>query len=244
MVRALAVLCIASVACGDDVGSSTDGGGGEGGGAMVVASGDVRRAMPGARFEDLGPVEGATVCVHERPDVACATSTATGAFELRFVPALSEVALAFVAAGYQSALVPVVTDERPLRLVLAMEPADAIAARNAAAGAAADPESGSIGFVAVEAAGVPDVSVTAVPAGDGPYYVGADHAVDPSLDATSERGFGFVLGLAPGITRLRFAHPTLACDMPLLGWPSTDGTVRAPVAAAHETAVAVLCGPM
>lgn len=240
MVRFLAWLALAAAGCGDD-GSPSDV---RDAGPTVIASGEVRRAMRAERFEDLGPVEGATVCVHGI-DAACATTNAAGAYELAGLPAGAEVALSFSAEGYQSALLPLVTDDRPIRPSIALEPADAIAARDAAAGATTGSGQGSIGFIVFDGtAGVADVSVAVSPPGAGPFYVDADYAVDPTASSTSARGFGFVLGLAAGTAELRFSHPTLACDVPVLGWPGPAGAVRAPVIGGFETSVGVICQPM
>ena len=244
LVRFLPPLCLGlafSIACGDDDASPATDAGRSG----IVVLGEVRRAMAGARFEDLGPIEGATVCAYTQPDLPCATTNAVGEFELSGLAPRSEAAITVTATGHRSAVLPFVTDERPVRPSLALEPVEVVDARDASTGASPAPGTGSVGFVAVGASGgLAGVSVTVTPAGAGPYYVDADRSLDTGLTATSERGFGFVLGLPPGVADLRFSHTSFACDVPALGWPDGSNGVRAPVVAGHETAVAIVCEPL
>lgn len=243
MTRWLLPLALSAIACGG--GAEGDGGtASDGGGATLVASGRVVRAMEGARFEDLLAVEGATVCLEGRED-ACVTTAVDGAYRIEGVPARSEVAFAVEHGAHQGALVPLVTDDRPVRADVALEPAEIIAARHDSAGVSPDPNLGSLGFVALDEGLVEGVSVALEPApGAGPFYVDEGHTVDPALTETSARGFGFVIDVQPGEVRLLFSHPSRVCDSPLLGWPDDEsGAVRAPVRAGLETAVAVSCLP-
>ena len=247
-VRFLAVTLLFTMgpACGDDgVPLEPDAGSG------IIVLGEVRRAMLGARFDELGPVEGAMVCAYMRPELPCATTNAVGEFELAGLAPRSEVAITVSAAGHRSAVLPFVTDDRPVRPSLALEPLEVIDARDEAAGASPAPGTGSIGFVVAGATGgLAGVRVTATPAGEGPFYVDADHAVDTSLSATTTRGFGFVLGLPAGTVELSLEPSPdprgsgIACDVPALGWPAGPNAARAPVVPGHETAVAVVCRPL
>ncbi len=237
--RSTLTLLVLFTACGGGDGTRSDGGG-----PTVVATGHVVRAMPGARFEELEPLDGARVCLHGAAD-RCATTDADGAYRLERIPANAEVALAIEREAHQGALLPLVTDERPAVADVALEPAETIETRNAAAGATPDATLGSLGFVAVDDSALSGVSASFdPPAGAGPFYIDADRVVDPGLDATSARGFGFALDLRPGEANVHFSHSERACDAALLGWPGSEpGVVRAPVAAGLETAVVVRCTP-
>lgn len=233
-------LALSAMACGGgDGGGET---GSDGGGATLIASGRVLRAMEGARFEDLPPLEGATVCL-DGHEGACVTTGIDGAYRIEGVPARSEVAFAVERDAHQGALVPLVTDDRPVRADIALEPVEIVAARHESASVSPDPTLGALGFVALDEALVEGVSVVIEPApGAGPFYVDDGHGVDPTLTETSARGFGFVIDVQPGAVRLLFSHPSRVCDRPLLGWPGDEsGAVRAPVRAGLETAVAVSC---
>ena len=238
--RAVTLLVVSwCAACGgDDAGGAPDGGG-----VSVVATGRVVEAMAGASFEDLPPLADAEVCLHDAPEVPCATTGADGSYRLEGLPADSEVALAMRHDGHQGALVPLVIDERPPDVSVALSPQGEIDARNAAGGVTATDATGSVGLVAIDGSRVAGVSVTVdAPSVEGPVYVDSAGDPDPALGETSDRGFAFAVALPPGSAEASFSHESLSCDVPALGWPAREGgSVRFPVAAGLETTVAVSC---
>lgn len=238
--RAVLVAAVLLGACGGDDGSSS---GGDGGAGTVVATGKVVEAMEGARFEDLTPLEAAEVCLHDAAEPTCTTTAADGTYRLEGLPAFAELALAIRHDGHQGVLMPLVVDERPPVVDVALERDEDVQARNSAAGASAAAGTGSVGLLLLDGGGVAGVGVELAASGfEGPFYVDAAGDPDPGLSATSDRGFAFAVGLPPGPVEATFSHDSRVCSDPALGWPaSAGGDVRFPIGAGLETTVAVQC---
>ena len=78
--------------------------------------------------------------------------------------------------------------------------------------------------------------------GKGPVYVNDSEYPDPTLTATSSRGWGGLLNLTPGTIDIAYTLPGKSCIQPSDAWSSmTGGSVKIPVEADTLTTIGVGC---
>jgi hypothetical protein len=198
--------------------------------------------------ESDGMMAGVSVCLRDS-QVPCSTSDATGAFAID-VPAHAEIALSFMADGYEARLVALATVGRnPDDLgSITMPSAATEAARYAKAGVTGpDASTGTISVLARTPEGtrkgLEGVTVAIdPPSGHGAVYLAPEGAPDTSLTATSTNGSALIAGVSPGVVELTMGPTDVSCAPSFGGWPSNrPNSVRLPVIAGFATRLAMRC---
>ncbi|MFO0570129.1 MAG: hypothetical protein U0263_31085 [Polyangiaceae bacterium] len=233
----LALCALATTACGSD-----DGGGSGGKGDPTVDVSGVVTEL--ASTQPRPPVAGVEVCALDLPSVPCATTDATGAYSLHAVPANYQGALTFSKAGYLTGIAPGMTETEDLVADTSVAP-EALAKTFAGLAGFAWPlgERGVLGIDVLDELGNPIEGATVTPLGDGfdgPVYASAAGLPAKELTQTSSIGAAFAVFPA-GKATITVTHPSRTCTLGWRGWPSTTGTVDAPVVAGASTVVIAVC---
>ncbi|HEX4341228.1 MAG TPA: hypothetical protein VH062_35205 [Polyangiaceae bacterium] len=193
------------------------------------------------------PSVGASLCVADRPDIACAATNAAGQFAL-VLPASKELAIMVNAPGSVPQLVPILSGTRDMRnWTFATQRVETLKERFAAIDAP-DPDPGTTS-VAVYAhtpdgkGGFERLALTLAPAtGTGPFYLESNSAPSRSRRFTSTSGATLFANVAPGIVQVNIAPSGVSCVPGGAGWAAPQvNQVRAPVRAGYETRVTLRC---
>ena len=194
------------------------------------------------------PVAAAKLCVHDRADMACATTDGEGAFSLQ-IPPDQEFALELTAPDYAptiEAVTPKTKDTKNwtfgLRRLATVRPRYAVfgatypdAATGFVVARALGPQGSATGIDGVEMAIEPK-------SGAGPFFFSPNSDPDPARHATSTFATGLFANVAPGIVEVSFDPAGLTCSPAFGGWASTKpNTVRVPVVAGFETDIGQRC---
>ena len=254
-------------------GSSGRGGsGGSGGSAGTAGSGGTGGAdastgisISGLAHEwdqndpfDTPPLAGVKVCLRDHQEVACSTSAADGAWELKGVPANSEVMVTFEMTGRFSWLRPVKTGTTDIAMAPfenTMTPVSA--ASSFLPNVTIDSAKGGIVFFitgpGTRFQGVFDwmrgYTVKITPSGgQGPLYLDATHTYAPSATSAAG-GWGHYVNLDNGTYTLEFSVPQgTVCNKwasETYGFPTDDPLkLRIPVVGGFSTGpVGLNCVP-
>jgi hypothetical protein len=194
------------------------------------------------------PVAAAKVCVHDHPDLACATTDLAGAFAIPMPPS-QEFALEVTAPDHASTLVGFTPKTAAVKDITIGIRKDATAhARYAAFGAAyPDAVNGFLSLWALgpgaQKAGLDGITMELSPkSGTGPFFFAADSNPDPTRQETSSFGVGVFANVAPGVVEITFGPSSVTCQPGFGAWAATKAnTVRAPIAAGFETRVEQRC---
>jgi hypothetical protein len=241
----VAVLAALTVGCGnatlrdlDDGGRSSGGGGGNEQDApsskgfkleWSVTNGAGLAGVDGGAAAALGGLPGVKVCVHDMPDIACATTDAKGQFQLLGLPALANVVLTLDKEGFVPASKSIQTASTDMNVngssilmfgATALRPPD---------GFERLPNTGSVDFFAIGPtdadpnvlAILSDVGIALSPSkGEGPFFFDGRGVYAPTAKSTAG-GFGFYLNLPPGEYTLTFTdekHDCAPVSAPIAGF--------------------------
>jgi hypothetical protein len=190
--------------------------------------------------ESFTLVEGVEVCVFEREDIPCATTSNLGTYQIRLPVGRSY--LTYRKAGYQSRLRAVLVEEGPFDLgsvegILT----EAYMARQAdRLGFALDPAAGVL-VLGVSGPARGGAQMVAEPLmGEGPYYNGHDLEFDPDLTATvaAQLTAGAVFNAPVGIYDVGIVHPDAECTVGRYAFPGSDENVAGPLVIADHMVIA------
>lgn len=219
-------------------------------------SGAVGNFTPGA---GLDPLEGVSVCVFEQPDIACATTDATGHYKLSGLPAGEDLLISYTKPDYVAQIGMLSTgsaDIGPVEIRLAPESsAELLFALIGATWPLG--ETGGVTFGAYPTTtgggigptdGIAGYAVMMAPdSGTGPVYVDNSEIPNTELTETSAPGWGLYANVDPGTVGITFTKAGKPCDRvrPGYGWESSfsGGTLQVPIITGYLTAGAVLCDP-
>jgi hypothetical protein len=177
----------------------------------------------------LNSLAGVKVCVHERPDIVCATTDAKGAFALVGLPALTNVVLTLDKDGYVPASKSIQTASTDMNVngnSILMFGATTL---KAPGGVEPVPDTGSVDFFAIGPSDdnpdnfviLSDVGVELIPPrGAGPFFSDARGVYDRDAKK-SVGGFGFFSNLPPGEYTLTFTdekHDCAPVSSPIAGF--------------------------
>jgi hypothetical protein len=195
----------------------------------TVTNGAGVGGVDGGAAPALGGLPGVKVCVHDMPDIACATTDAMGQFQLIGLPALTNVVLTLDKEGYVPASKSIQTASTDMNVngsSILMFGATTLKAPD---GFVQVPNTGSVDFFAIGPTDddpnaltiLSDVGIALSPSvGDGPYFADAKGAYDPTATSTAG-GFGFYLNLPPGEYTLTFTddkHDCAPVSAPIAGF--------------------------
>ena len=193
-------------------------------------------------FVSGDPVEGAQVCLHELPAVACAIADASGAYTVTGVPAGVDTALVVSAEGFVPLAMWGNTGVTDLEADLALAQTTLLTAFAGILGLELDDATGSVSVAffsggEMSAMGV-EMSMTPV-SGTGPVYL--DKALVPTLDqpGTGLDGAGGWFLVEPGEVEVSGTLDGVACtpgDVATLG--SAPDTARMLILPGHFNSVA------
>jgi hypothetical protein len=200
------------------------------------------------KLDETIPIVGANVCVHEHPEIDCATTGVDGSFALD-LPANQELAVTIRAPGMASAVIGVQTaTSNLLNWNVSLDKAEMIQARYRAFGANFPDE--VTGFIRARGdapgdkrSGMEGLTMTIVlGSGKGPFYFDADSSPSPSRTSTSTWGAAVFANVTPGIVEILFSPESVSCVPSASGWAGqASNRVRVPVLAGYETHVSLRC---
>lgn len=253
--RALFLCCVgfalltASAGCGDDSGAG-DGGGGGGDACEsgVTVTGVVKEFETKVERQQFEPVPGVKVCVYEHDEVPCATTSASGTYELCGVPEESELLISFEKKDYAKALRMLTTRQEDydilaettistLALGIAQAQQHGVDLTQVDGGVvqffAAEPGDGVLQVALLEGFAAELLDENDEPAmcigADGdvpciPLYLDEDGEPDNTLTSSSRKGVGAFGNVKPGKYHLRISHPDLTCTehLPEAGWRAEE----------------------
>lgn len=208
------------------------------------------------------PIVGATACVHGMPSIPCATTDATGIFELTGLPSPANLTVTIDQTGYRSLALVLATSGAaidgvargtgPLALFKTSDGDPPV-------GTTIDWTKGQVEFFAIGPgalspgsnlpAGVPGATVTLTPAGGfGPVFLTDQNTFDAGATKLID-AIGFAWNLAAGEYTLTVAAPSNDCEAILnpftaWGYPGESGSheVKFPILAGYTTLVGEYCG--
>ena len=206
----------------------------------VWAMGTVNR-MPGI-FRPIKNV--VDVCVYRDDELPCVETDNVGFYRIA-VPRNAQVALLFRGEGLTPTVRPFVTGDEIVMLgnsrVANDKGFDGIAE---AIGIENPPNTGGVFF-----AGVTGTTATLEPASGTRFFLKYGDQIDAEATGVPMRGSGGFLGVAPGMTKIRFKHEDGPCrfltENLMSGWPDPKdpGVAVVPVLAGHHVhTIAMYCG--
>jgi hypothetical protein len=193
------------------------------------------------------PVAGIEVCVHDRPDVPCATSDAAGRIDM-LLPAEAEILLRCEGAGYGPAYMTWTIGSEDIDAgSFNMIPTTSQDALVLLSGATEWWETGAVGVNVYDELVRRDTRVegatfTIAPVGRGPTYLGEARRPDPTLTASTIGGPGVFYDIPDGEQVIvTIHHPTRTCRAGL-GWATDDeASLRTRVFAGAISFITFVC---
>jgi hypothetical protein len=194
------------------------------------------------------PLPGAKVCIHEHPEIACATSNDDSAFAFD-VPANKELALTVDAPGAAKIVVPITTNTKEMTRNIVFDKLESIQEHYRAFGAKYPDEATGFVLVRTEVPGNQDVyqgleglEATMLPtSGSGPFYFDANGTPNPARKSTSSWSSVVFANTTSGVAEIGLGPAAITC-VPITGWAAqVVNRVRLPVLAGYETHVRMRC---
>jgi hypothetical protein len=213
-----------------------------------VTNGAALAGTDGGAPPPLSGLAGVKVCVHDMPEIACATTDAKGEFELLGLPALTNIVLTLDKEGFVPASKSIQTASTDMNVngsSILMFGATTLQAPD---GFEQVPNTGSVDFFAIGPTDadpntfviLSDVGVALSPSrGERPFFSDARGVYDPTAKSTVG-GFGFFLNLPPGEYTLTFTdekHDCAPVSAPIAGFgiPVPPTSVKFTVLAGYLT---------
>lgn len=211
----------------------------------ITVTGVVKEFEPNVERQMFKFLSGVEVCVYDNEDIDCDTTTSGGSFELRGVPADTNVLLSFQKKDYAQTLRMLATRQEdydilaetalaPLQLGIDEAAKNGIDLTTFKGGAiqffAAEPGNGVLQVALLSEFTATLETLDGKPAQcnatDGgledcrPLYLDENGETDPALEKASVTGVGAFGNVPPGKYKLTIQHPTLECKdhLPESGW--------------------------